>query len=57
MASILSSKGEKDQALAELNRAVELNPQRIESYLSLARFYAVQNERDKAEETYKRPSR
>jgi len=54
MASILSSKGEKDQALAELNRAVELNPQRIESYLSLARFYAVQNERDKAEETYKK---
>lgn len=54
MGSILFARGEREPALAELNRAIELNPQRVESYLSLARFHIVTNEREKAEETFKK---
>ncbi len=54
MGSVLYSRGEKDQALAELNKAVALNPNRVESYLSLARFYIVAKDQQKAEETYKK---
>ena len=46
--------GQGTEALQELNRAVELDPQRIESYLSLARFYASMNDKDTADATYKR---
>ena len=41
MGSVLFAQGHKPEAFAELNRAIELNPQRVESYLSLARFYAL----------------
>lgn len=54
MGSVLFAKKENDGAFAELNRAIELNPQRVESYLSLARFHIVSRNRDKAEETYKK---
>src|SRR5206468_7391228 len=37
MGSVLFAQGKKTEALQELNRAIELNPQRVESYLSLAR--------------------
>jgi tetratricopeptide (TPR) repeat protein len=54
MGSVLFAQKESDRAFGELNRAIELNPQRVESYLSLARFYIVSNQRDKAEETFKK---
>ena len=40
--------------LREINRAIELDPKRVESYLSLARFYIVINDKAKAEETFQR---
>ncbi len=43
----------RDKAFAELNHAIELDPQRVESYLSLARFHVVTNEHGKAEQLYK----
>jgi tetratricopeptide (TPR) repeat protein len=43
-----------EKALAELNRAIEIDPKRVESYLSLARFYISLKDEDKAEETYRR---
>jgi tetratricopeptide (TPR) repeat protein len=51
--SVLFAKGQKDEALAELNKAVSLDPKRIESYLSLARFHQVTSDPAKAEETFK----
>ena len=54
MGSVLFSQRDNERAFAELNRAIELNPQRVESYLSLARFYIVTRDRGKAEETYKK---
>ena len=52
--SVLFAKGQRDQAFAELNRAIELDPKRVKSYLSLAKFYLVTKDPVKAEETYKR---
>ncbi|MGB9178637.1 MAG: tetratricopeptide repeat protein [Pyrinomonadaceae bacterium] len=43
-----------ERALFELNRAVELNPQRVETYLSFARFYLNAKDAGKAEETFRR---
>ncbi len=40
MGSVLFAQDHKNEALAELNRAIEIDPQRVESYLSLARFHA-----------------
>src|SRR6185369_5587740 len=54
MGSVLFAQGKRPEALQELNRAIELNPQRVESYLSLARFHASMNDRDSADATYKR---
>src|SRR5690242_2230016 len=54
MGSVLFAQEKKQEALAELNRAVELNPQRIESYLSLARFYVQTNDIAGAEAIYQR---
>src|ERR671926_50901 len=44
----------RDEALAELKRAVEINPQRIESLMGLARFYAQTGDVANAEATYQR---
>lgn len=52
--SVLFAQNQRDQAFAELNKAIELDPKRVKSYLSLARFYLVTKELPKAEETYKR---
>lgn len=54
MGSVLYARNEHDQAFAEINHAIELEPKRVESYLSLARFYIVINDRAKAEETFQR---
>ncbi|HKG47090.1 MAG TPA: tetratricopeptide repeat protein [Pyrinomonadaceae bacterium] len=54
MGSVLFNQQQKDKAFAELNRAVQLDPNRVESYLSLARFHIVAGEPQKAEELYKR---
>ncbi|HEY0364852.1 MAG TPA: tetratricopeptide repeat protein, partial [Pyrinomonadaceae bacterium] len=54
MGSVLFAQQQKDKALAELNRAIEINPGRVESYLSLAKFHIVAREPEKAEELYKR---
>lgn len=54
LSSVLFAQDRKDQALAELNQAIELDPSRAESYLSLSRFYLVTNEPAKAEEVFKK---
>ena len=54
MGSVFFAQHQKDKAFAELNRAIELDPKRVESYLSMASFYIVTNERQKAEELYQR---
>lgn len=53
MGSVLFARKQKEQAFAELNRAIELDPKRVESRLALARFYIAANDNAKAEETYK----
>lgn len=54
-ASILSARNRPDEeVMAEINRAISLDPKRIESYLSLARFYMNRNDLVKAEETFRR---
>lgn len=52
--NLLYVRGKRDEALRELNRAVEINPQRVESHLSLARFYATIGDAARAEDIYKR---
>ena len=52
--TVLYAFGKREEALAALNRAVELNPQRIESLMSLALFHRQVNDPAKAEEVYKR---
>jgi tetratricopeptide (TPR) repeat protein len=56
MAAVLLSQDPEhpEKALAELNRAIELNPNRAESILALARFYVSTRDAAKAEETYRR---
>lgn len=54
MGSVLFAQGQKEKAFAELNLAVSLDPKRVESYLSLARFHVVTGETAKAEEIFKR---
>lgn len=54
-ASILSARNRPDEeVLSEINRAINLDPKRTESYLSLARFYLNRNDMVKAEETFRR---
>ncbi|MBD0326141.1 MAG: tetratricopeptide repeat protein, partial [Pyrinomonadaceae bacterium] len=56
MATVLyaQDKAHPERALASLNRAIEIDPKRVESYLSLARFYTTINDAKKAEETLRR---
>ena len=54
MGGVFFALDQKDKAFAELNHAIELNPNRVESYLSMARFYLSNREGDKAEELYKK---
>jgi tetratricopeptide (TPR) repeat protein len=52
--NVLFLQGNKDGAFAQLNHAIQLNTERVESYLSLARFYISSNDSNKAEETFRR---
>jgi tetratricopeptide (TPR) repeat protein len=54
LSSVRFAQGKNDEALTELNRAIDLNPSRGESYLSLARFYMVTNDREKADEAFRK---
>src|SRR5215510_422938 len=54
MGSVLFQQDRKPEAFAELNRAVEIDPKRVESYLSLARFYVLTSDMGTAEATFKR---
>ncbi|HEX8194584.1 MAG TPA: tetratricopeptide repeat protein [Pyrinomonadaceae bacterium] len=42
------------EVVAQLEKAVSLNPQRVETYLSLARFYVSREKTDDAEKTFRR---
>jgi len=54
-ASILTARDRPyDEVLAEINRAISIDPKRIETYLSLARFYLNRNDPAKAEETFRK---
>lgn len=54
-ASILSARNHPDEeVLSEINRAINLDPKRVDSYLSLARFYLNRDDPAKAEETFRR---
>ncbi|HEY9405216.1 MAG TPA: tetratricopeptide repeat protein [Pyrinomonadaceae bacterium] len=52
--TVLYAFGKREEAYAALTRAVELNPQRIESLMSLALYHRQVGELSKAEEVYKR---
>jgi len=54
MGSVLFAQDHKPEAFAELNRAIEIDPKRVESYLSLARFHAQSNDSSTAESIYQR---
>lgn len=54
MGSVLFAQDHKTEAFAELNRAIEIDPKRVESYLSLARFHALTNDLTTAEAIYQR---
>ncbi|HEX8068901.1 MAG TPA: tetratricopeptide repeat protein [Pyrinomonadaceae bacterium] len=53
-AAVLFADGKRDEALAALKHAVDLNPQRVESLMSLARFYGQTGDAGNAEATYRR---
>ncbi|MCA1817248.1 MAG: tetratricopeptide repeat protein [Acidobacteria bacterium] len=52
--TILYANGDRAGALAALTHAVELNPQRVESLMSLALYYRQERDAAKADETYRR---
>src|SRR5712692_1853433 len=54
MGSVLFAQDHKPEAFTELNRAIEIDPKRVESYLSLARFYALTKDLATAEATFQR---
>lgn len=54
MGSVLFAQGQRDNAFAELNTAIGLDQKRVESYLSLAKFYIASKDQAKAEETFLR---
>ena len=54
MGSVLFAQNQKDKAYAELNEAIGLDTSRVESYLSLAKFYIATREFEKADELFRR---
>jgi tetratricopeptide (TPR) repeat protein len=54
MGSVLFAQDRKQEAFAALNDAIALDPKRVESYLSVARFYALTKDNANAEATYQR---
>jgi len=54
-ASILAAQGKPDaEVVAAVNKAIDLNPQRIESYISLERLYMTRENAAEAENAIKR---
>jgi tetratricopeptide (TPR) repeat protein len=54
-ASVLSAQNRPaEEVLAEINRALALDTNRIQTYLSLARFHLNRNDPGKAEETFRK---
>jgi tetratricopeptide (TPR) repeat protein len=53
MATVLFAQGKAGESLAELKRAIELDPKRIESILSLARYYVNAKDQSNAEATFR----
>lgn len=54
-ASVMMAQGRsRDEILAELNQAINIDPSRIDSYVSLARFYIQQEMLAEAESTFKK---
>jgi tetratricopeptide (TPR) repeat protein len=53
MATVLFAQDKRDESLAELKRALEINPKRVETILSLARYYMNTKDAAKAEETFR----
>src|SRR5256712_7312775 len=54
MGSVLFAQDRKKEAFSALYDAIALDPKRVESYLSLARFYALTRDNVNAEATYQR---
>jgi tetratricopeptide (TPR) repeat protein len=52
--SVLFVQDKKGEAFAELDGAIALDPKRVESYLSLARFYVMTKDPASAEATFQR---
>jgi len=53
MADVLFAQDKRDEALAELKRAIELDPKRVESTLALAKYHIRMGDRVKAEEVFR----
>jgi len=54
MGSVLFAQDHRQEALTELNGAIQIDPKRVESYLSLARFYALMKDAANSEAAYQR---
>ena len=54
MGSVLFAQDRKKEAFDELNSAIAIDPKRVESYLSLARFYVMMKDSATAEVTFQR---
>jgi tetratricopeptide (TPR) repeat protein len=52
LANVLHLKGDEVGALAKINHAISLDPQRVESYIALAKYYVQTNRLDQAEAAY-----
>lgn len=52
--SVLFAQDRKPEAFAELDAVIALDPKRVESYLSLARFYVLTKDTANAEATFQR---
>jgi tetratricopeptide (TPR) repeat protein len=53
MADVLFAQEKRDEALAELKRAIDIDPKRIESTLALAKYFIRIDDKAKAEETFR----
>lgn len=53
MATVLFAQDKREESLAELKRALEINPKRVETILSIARYYMNTKDASKAEETFR----
>ena len=54
MGSVLFAQDHQKEAFDELNSAIAIDPKRVESYLSLARFYMMTKDTATAEATFQR---